>query len=72
MTETIHMRIHPTICRTAQAARHVKSRAAELRKHARVGPGVRITNATTGKTATFLGDHPDPDYWGDEWWEIGG
>lgn len=63
------IRIYSDICETAKAGRFVGVKAAQLRKYAKeMGPGARVTNPQKGRAVTFLGNHPDPDYWGDEWW----
>jgi len=63
------LRIYDNYCRTAQAARHIGSRAAHIRNLAKKGGPGLVLETTKGRVA-FLGAHPDPDYWGDEWWEI--
>lgn len=74
MAAPIHIgtiRFYDDICETAKAARHLKSRAAILRKFAKNnGPGFKLENKALGRAVTFLGHHPDPDYFGDEWWQI--
>ena len=63
------MRIYDNIRRTAQAARHIGSRAAHIRALAKQGgPGLILK--TEKGTIEFLDSHPDPDYFGDEWWKL--
>jgi hypothetical protein len=72
--EPIHLgvvRIDPSICETAKAARHLKSKAATLRQFIKAnGPGTKLENRAVGRAATFLGKHPDGDRPGDEWWQL--
>ena len=65
------IRIHRDICEPAAAARYIGVRVAHLHKAAKaLGPGAQVTSGLTGRTATFLGKHPDPDYLGAIWWRI--
>jgi hypothetical protein len=75
--EPIHLghlgtiRIDPSVCETAKAARHLKSKTATLRQFIKAnGPGMKLENRALGRTATFLGRHPDADIPGDEWWQV--
>jgi hypothetical protein len=64
------IRIHRDICEPAAAARYIGAKVAQLHKAASaMGPGVRLTGKA-GRTATFLGKHPNPDYLGTIWWRI--
>ena len=64
------IRVYPDICQPARAARFIGAKVAMLHKAANdLGPGARLTGKG-GRTATYLGDHPDPDYLGGGWWRI--
>lgn len=64
------LRLHRDICEPAAAARHLGGKVALLHKAAKgLGPGAMVTGKG-GRTATFLGKHPDPDYLGMIWWRI--
>jgi len=54
----------------ASAARFIGAKVAELRSAAKaLGRGAQLTGKG-GRTATYLADHPDPDYLGGDWWRI--
>ena len=60
----------PDVVEPATAARFVGAKTTDLRKAAKaLGPGVRVAGKA-GRSAAFLGKHPDPDYGGGEWWQI--
>jgi len=64
------IRHYPHVVEAATAARYIGAKVANLRKAAAaLGPGARLTGQA-GRSATFLGQHPDPDYLGREWWRI--
>jgi hypothetical protein len=69
-TSANRIKLWHDITEDAAAARFLGVKVALLRKAAKeLGPGVRMTGKA-GRTATFLGKHPDPDYWGAFWWRI--
>ena len=60
----------PDVLEAAAAARFIGAKVAQLRSAANsMGPGARLTGKG-GRTATYLGDHPDPDYLCGDWWRI--
>lgn len=66
----ISIRRWDDVVEAATAARFIGARVTLLRSAAKnVGPGARLTNKA-GRTATYLGKHPDPDYLGTIWWRI--
>jgi hypothetical protein len=70
MENSIQIKVWMDVTTDASAARFLGSKVAILRKAAKaLGPGARFTGKA-GRTATFLGRHPDPDYLGDFWWRI--
>lgn len=63
-------KIYPHIKEPAAAARFIGAKVADLRSAAKTyGPGIRLTGKQ-GRSATFLGAHPDTDYMGTFWWEV--
>jgi|LauGreDrversion4_2_1035121.scaffolds.fasta_scaffold383059_2 hypothetical protein len=67
----MNIRIYADIADCAEAARFVGAKVAQLRSASKnLGPGVRVRGKKVGRSATFLGKHPDPDYWGDFWWQL--
>jgi hypothetical protein len=63
------IRVYPDFCQSAEAARFIGAKVATLHKAAMdLGPGIRLTGKG-GRTATYIGKHPDPDYLG-SWWRI--
>jgi hypothetical protein len=66
----LQIKAWPDVVEAATAARYIGAKVANLRKAAAcLGPGARVTGKA-GRSATFLGRHPDPDYLGDVWWRI--
>jgi len=68
--DRLQIPVYPDICQPARAARFIGAKVAMLHKAAKdLGPGIRITGKG-GRTATYLGDHPDPGYLMGSWWRI--
>lgn len=66
----LQIKVWPDVVEASTAARYIGSKVGNLRKAAAaLGPGVRVTGKA-GRSATFLGSHPDPDYLGHVWWRI--
>lgn len=66
----LQIRIWRDIKEPAAAARFIGAKVAQLQSAAKtMGPGARLTGKA-GRTATYLGKHPDPDYLGGFWWRI--
>jgi hypothetical protein len=64
------IRVYPDICEPATAARFIGAKVAQLHKAAKdLGPGIRLTGKG-GRTATYIGKHPDPDYLMGSCWRI--
>ena len=67
---SLQIKVWPDVVEAATAARYIGAKVADLRKAATgLGPGARVTGKD-GRSATFLGRHPDPDYLGGAWWRI--
>lgn len=65
------IRIYADIADCTEAARFVGGKVAQLRSASKtLGPGVRVRGKKEGRSATFLGKHPDPDYLGEFWWQL--
>lgn len=63
-------RFYPDICQNESASEFVGIKVAVLEQCSRfLEPGGRIVGIY-GRTATYLGNHPDPDYLGADWWRI--
>jgi len=68
--ERLQIRAYSDVCMAGSAARFIGAKVAQLRSAAKtLGPGARLTGKG-GRTATYLGDHPDPDYLCGDWWRI--
>ncbi len=64
------IRIYPDICQPESASRFVGIKVAALEQCSRfLEPGGRIVGKD-GRTVTYLGNHPDLDYLGADWWRI--
>jgi hypothetical protein len=69
-TRALQIRVWPDVVQASTAARYIGAKVGYLRKAAAaMGPGVRLTGKA-GRTAAFLGKHPDPDYLDNCWWRI--
>ena len=70
MMEGLQIRAYSDVCMASSAARFIGAKVAQLRSAAKaLGPGARLTGKA-GRCATYLGDHPGPDYLGGDWWRI--
>ena len=68
--EGLQIRVYSDVCMASSAARFIGAKVAQLRSAAKtLGPGARLTGKA-GRCATYLGNHPDPDYLGADWWRI--
>ena len=68
--DRLQIRVYSDICEPASAARFIGAKVAMLHKAAKdLGPGICFTGKG-GRTATYLGDHPDGDYMGKHCWRI--